>query len=147
MLVQWDGAMADVKMLPPFTAKPSPGCFSNVLHNIIEGNLDLQLVVVRPSGEDLEDLFEYAQATVDGDGRQETVYLENLDDDGCRDLRANALQRASRKNTLWQGPSQHRLCLSMAKDPSLSTPCTASEATPLTNGLGMGQARCPLGYG
>ena len=36
--------------------------------------------MVRPSGEDPEHLFEYAQATVDADGRQEVVYLENLDD-------------------------------------------------------------------
>ena len=75
MQVQCDGAMADVKMLPAFTAKPSPGFFSDVLHDILEGSRDLQLVVVRPNGEDLEHLFEYAQATVDADGRQETVYL------------------------------------------------------------------------
>ena len=122
MQVQCDGAMADVKMLPAFTAKRSPGGFSDVLHDILEGNPNLQVVVVRPSGEDLEHPFEYAQATVDADGRQETVYLENLDDDGCSDLRANAPQGASRKNTSWQGPLQHRLCLSMEKDPSLSSP-------------------------
>ena len=115
MQEQCDGAMADVKMLPAFTAKRSPGCFSDVLHDILEGNPDLQLVVVRPSGEDLEYLFEYAQATVDGDGRQETVYLENLGDDGCLDLRADAPQGASQKNTSWQGPLQHRLCLSHGK--------------------------------
>ena len=90
MQVQCDGAMVDFKMLPPFIAKRSPGCFSDLLHDILEGNQDLQLVVVRPSGEDLEHLFEYAQATVDGDGRQETVYLENLDDDGCMDVPADA---------------------------------------------------------
>ena len=95
---------------------------SDVLHDILEGNLALQLVVVRPSGEDLEHLFEYAQATVDGNGCQETMYLENLDDDGCLDLRADAPQGASRKNTSWQGPLQHRLCLSMEKDASLSSP-------------------------
>ena len=64
------------------SACANTGCFSDVLHDILEGNPDLLVVVVRPSGEDLEHLFEYAQATVDGDGRQETVYLENLDDDG-----------------------------------------------------------------
>ena len=109
-------------LLPAFTAKRSPGCFSDVLHDILEGNPHMQLVVVRPSGEDLEHLFEYAQATVDGYGRQETVYLDNLDDDGCLDLRVDAPQGASRKNTSWQGPLQHRLCLSMEKDPSLSSP-------------------------
>ena len=121
MQVQCDGAMADVKMLPTFTAKRSPGCFSDVLHDILQGNPDLQLVVVRPGGEDLAHLFEYAQATVDADGRQETVHLENLDDDGCLDLRADAPQGPSQKNTFWQGPLQHRLCLSAEKDPSL--PC------------------------
>ena len=50
------------------------------------------------------------------------MYLENLDDDGCLDLRADAPQGASRKNTSWQGPLQHRLCLSMEKGPSLSSP-------------------------
>ena len=122
MQVQCDGTMADVKMLPAFTTKRSPGCFSDVLHDILEGNLDLQLVVVRPSGKDLEHLFEYAQATMDGDGRQETVYLENLDDHGCPNLQADGPQGASRKNTSWQAPLRHRLCLSMEKDPSLSSP-------------------------
>ena len=122
MQVQCDGAMADVKMLPAFTSKRTPGCFNDVLHDILEGNPDLQLVVVRPNGEDLEHMFEYAQATVDGEGRLETVYLENLDDDRCLDLRADASQGASRKNTSWQGPLQHRLCLSMEKDPSFSSP-------------------------
>ena len=121
MPVQCDGTIADVKMLTAFTSKRSPGCFSDNLHDILEGNPDMQLVVVRPSGEDLEHLFEYTAATVDGDGRQETVYLETLDN-GCLDLRADAPQGASRKNTSWQGPLQHRLCLSMEKDPSLSSP-------------------------
>ena len=58
MEVQCDGAMADVKILPAFTAKRSPGCFSDVLHDILEANLDVQLVVVWLSGEDLEHLFE-----------------------------------------------------------------------------------------
>ena len=122
MQVQCDDAMADVKMLPAFTAKRSPACFSDVLHDILEGNVDLQLSVVRPSGEDLEHLFVYAQATVDRDGRHETVCLENPDDDGCLNLRADAPQGAFGKNTSWQGPLQHRLCLSMEKDPSLSSP-------------------------
>ena len=77
MQVQCDGAMADVKMLPAFTAKRSPGCFSDVLNDILERHPHLQLVVVRPTGDDLEHLFEYAQATVDGEVRQQTVYLEN----------------------------------------------------------------------
>ena len=122
MQVQCDGAMADVKMLPAFTAKLSPECFSAGLHDSLEGNLDLQLVVVRPSDKDVEHLFEYAQATVDGDGRQETVYLVNQDDDGCLDFQADAPQGASRKNTSWQGPLPHRLCLSMETDPSLLSP-------------------------
>ena len=122
MQVQCDGALADVKVLPAFTPKRSPGCFSDVLHDILEGNPDLQLVAVRPNGEDLEHLFEYGQATVTGDVRQETVYLENLDDDGCLDLQADASQGASRKKPSWQGPLLHRLCLSMEKDPSLSSP-------------------------
>ena len=122
MHVQCDGAMADVKMLHAFTVKRPPGCFSDVLHDILEGNPDLQVAVVPPRGEDIEHLFEYAQATVDADGRQETVYLENLDDDGCLDLRADAFQGASGKNTSWQGPLQHRLCVSMEKDPSFSSP-------------------------
>ena len=50
-----------------------PGCFTDVLHDILEGNPDPQLVVVRPSGEDLEHLFEYTAATVDGEGPQNTV--------------------------------------------------------------------------
>ena len=41
MRVQCDGATADVKMLPAFTAKRSLGCFSDVLHDILEGNPDL----------------------------------------------------------------------------------------------------------
>ena len=122
MQVQCDGAMADVQMLPAFTAKRSPGCFSNILHDILKGNLVLQLVVVRPSGKGLVHLFEYAPATVDADGRKEMVYLENLDDDWCLDLRADVPQGASRKNTSWQGPLQHCLCLSMEKDPSMSSP-------------------------
>ena len=48
MHVQCDGALADVKMLPAFTAKRSPGCFGDVLHDILEGNPNMQLVVVRP---------------------------------------------------------------------------------------------------
>ena len=90
MHVQCNGAMADVKMLPSFTAKQSPRYFNDVLHDVPEGNLDQRLVVVRLNGEDLVHLFEYAQATVDGDGGLETVHLENLDDDGCLDLRADA---------------------------------------------------------
>ena len=122
MQMQCDGAMADVKMLPAFTAKRSPGCLSDVLHDVLKGNPDLQLVVVRPGGKDVEHLFEYAQATLDANGCRETVYLENLDDNGCLDLRADAPHGASRKNTSWQGPLQHRLCLSTEKDPSLSSP-------------------------
>ena len=122
MQVQCDGAMADVKMLAAFTAKRSPCCFSNVLHDILEGNADQQPVEVWPGGEDAEHLFQSAQATVDGDGRQETVYLENLDDGWCLDLGADAHQGASRKHTSWQGPLQHRLYLSREKDPSLSSP-------------------------
>ena len=45
-----------------------------VLHrrstHIFEGNPNVQLVVVQPSGEDLEHLFEYIPASVEGDGRQ-----------------------------------------------------------------------------
>ena len=122
MQVQCDGATAVVKKLPAVTIKRSPGCFSDVLHDILEGNPDVQLVVVRPSGGDAEHLFESAQATVDGDGRQETVYLENLDDYACLDLRADAPQGAPRKNKTWQVPLQHRLCLSMEKDPGWSRP-------------------------
>ena len=99
MQVQYDGAMADVKMQPAFTAKRFPGPFGDVLHDVLEGNTDLQVVVVRPSREDLEHVFEYDQVTVDSDGRQETVYLEKLHDNGCLDLRADAPQGASRKNT------------------------------------------------
>ena len=128
---QCDGAMANVKMLPPITSKRSPGCFSDVLHNIVEGNLDLQLVVVRPSGEDLLHLFEYAHPTLDADGRQHTVYLENLDDDGCSDRTVDAHQGASRKNTSWQGRWQHWPCLSMEKDPKLSSPvCSLRSDSP-----------------
>ena len=122
MQVQCEGAMADVKMLPTFTAKRSPRFFNDVLHDILEGNPHLQLVVVWPSGEDPEHIFMYAQATVDGDGRQETVCLENLDDDRCLDLRADAPQGASRRKTSGQGLVQHCLCLSMEKDPNLSSP-------------------------
>ena len=121
MQVQCDGIVADVNMLPEFTSKRSPGCFSGVPHDVLEGNPDLHLEVVRPTGEDLEHLFEYTAATVDGDGRQETVYLENLDD-GCLDLRADAPGGASQKNASRRGALQHRLCLSMEKDPRLSSP-------------------------
>ena len=65
--------------------------------------------------------FEYTAATVDGEGRQETLYLENADD-GCLDLRADAPQGASRKDISWHGPLQHRFCLSMEKDTSLFSP-------------------------
>ena len=37
MQVQRDGAMVAVKMLPAFTAKRSPGCSSDVLHDSLEG--------------------------------------------------------------------------------------------------------------
>ena len=121
MQVQCDGTMAHVKMLPMFTSKRSTGCFSDVLQDILEGNLDVQLVVVRLSGKDPEHLFVYTAGTVDGDGRQGTVYHESLDN-GCLDLRADAPQGASWKHTSWQGHLQHRLCLSMEKDPSLSSP-------------------------
>ena len=39
--VQCDGTMADVKLLPAFTPKRSPGCVSDVLHDILEGNPNL----------------------------------------------------------------------------------------------------------
>ena len=133
--VQCDGAMADVKMLPAFTAKRSPGCFSDVLHDILRGNPDLHL----------EDLFEYAHATVDGDGRQETVYLENRDNDGCLDLRAHAPEGAPRKNTSWQG-STPSAC-PWRRIQVCQAPCNPSEATPLANGVDMGQEQRPLGYG
>ena len=143
MQVQCDGAMADVKMLPAFTTKRSPGCFSDITHDILEGNSDLQLVVVRPSGKDLAYLFEYSQGTVDGDGRHETVYLENLHDNGCPALRADAPQGASRKSTSWQGPLQHRLRLSMEKDPSMSSPVCSLRS----NGVNTGREQRLLGYG
>ena len=38
MQVQCDGAMADVKMPPVFTAKQSLGCFRDVLGDILEWN-------------------------------------------------------------------------------------------------------------
>ena len=66
-------------------------------------------------------MFYYTAPTVDGEGRQETMYRENPDD-RCLDLRTHAPQGASRKNTSSQGPLRHRLCLSMEKDPSLSNP-------------------------
>ena len=48
--MECDGTMADVKMLPACTSKGSPKCFSDVLHNILEGNPDLQLVVLVSGG-------------------------------------------------------------------------------------------------
>ena len=139
--MQCDGTMADVGM-PAFTSKRSPRCFSDVLHDILEGNPTLQLVVIRPSGEGLEPLFEYTSATVDGDGRQETVYLKNVED-GCRDLGVDAPQGASRTNIIcstpfacpWKGI---QVC---------QVTCTPSEVTPLTNGVNMGREQRPLGYG
>ena len=119
MHVQCDGTTADVKILPVFTSKRSPECFSDV-HIILGRYPDMQLVVVRPSGEDLEHLFEYTAATVDGEGGQGTGYLENVDDK-CLDLRADAPQGASWKNTLLPRPLHHRLCWSNEKDPSLSS--------------------------
>ena len=144
--MQCDGAMVDVKMLPAFTAKRSPGCFNDVLHDILERNPNLQLLVVRPSGEDLEHLLEYAQATVVADGRYETVYLEKLDDDGCLDLRADAPQAL--------GKTHHAkdLCSTPCACPwrriqVCQPPCTPSEATPLTNGVNMDHEQRPLGCG
>ena len=59
------------------------------------------------------------------------MYFENLDDDGCLDLRADAPQGASLKNTSWQGPLHYHLCLSMQKDPSLSSPvCSLRSDSP-----------------
>ena len=43
-----------MELLPAFTSKRSLGCFSYVLHNISEGKLNMQLVVVRPRGNDLQ---------------------------------------------------------------------------------------------
>ena len=131
-------------MLPVFTSKQSPRCFTNVLHDALRGNPDPQLVVVRPSGKDLWHLFEYS-TTVDGASCQETVYLETLED-GCLDLPAHAPQGASRKNTPWQRPLQHRLRLSMEKDPSLSSPVD-SPPPPLTIGVNMDREQHSLGYG
>ena len=48
--MQCDGTMADVKMLPVFSSKRSLGCFSDVLHDILKGNPNMQLVMVRPRG-------------------------------------------------------------------------------------------------
>ena len=145
MQVQCDGAMADVKVLPPFTAKRSPGCLGDVLHDILERNPDLQLVVVRLSGKDLEHLFEYA--TVDGDGRQETVYLENRDDDV-----AWTSEHMPPKGPLGKAHHGKDLCSTASaclwrRIQVCQAPCTPSEATPLTNGVNMGQEQRPLGYG
>ena len=62
MRVQCDGTMVDIKMLHAFTSKRSPWCFSHVLHDILEKNVNPQLVVVRRNGEDLEHMFEYTAA-------------------------------------------------------------------------------------
>ena len=48
--VQCDGTMVDVKIMPAFASKRSLGRFNDVLHDVLEGNPDLQLVVVRPNG-------------------------------------------------------------------------------------------------
>ena len=69
----------------------------------MERNPDPQLVVVQANGEELEHLFEYRAAIVDSEGRQETLYLEDLDHK-CVDLRAAAAQGALAKNTSWQPP-------------------------------------------
>ena len=74
-------------------------------------------MVVRPSGEDVEHLFEFASATVDSEGRQDTVYLEDL-----HKGRLDPPQGTSRKNTPWQGPLQHKLCVSVERDLSLPSP-------------------------
>ena len=57
MQVQWDGTIADVKTLPSFTSNQSVACFNDVLQDVLEGNVNLQVVVVRPNEEDLEHLF------------------------------------------------------------------------------------------
>ena len=126
MEVHCNGTMADVKMLPEFTSKRSPGSLSDSLYNNLEGNPGLQPQVVRGNGEDPEHQFEYTTATVDRDGRQGKVYQENQED-GYVDRRVDAPQRASRKNTSWQGVLRHRLCLSMEKDPSLTSRVQPSE--------------------
>ena len=87
--MQCTGTKGDVKMLPAFTSKRSPGCFSDVLQDTLEGNPHLQLVVVRPSGEDPKHLFQFTAGTVDGGGRQEMVYLENPGN-GFLELQADA---------------------------------------------------------
>ena len=74
-----------------------------MLQDVLELNPDLQLVVVRRDGEDLEHLLEYTTTTIDSEDHQGTVYLEDLDD-GCLDLRVDAPQGPSQKNTPWQGP-------------------------------------------
>ena len=72
-------------------------------------------MVLKGNGEDLEHLVEYTAATVDGEGRQEMVYLGDLDE-ACLDIRVDATHGVPRKNTSWQGSLQQCLCLSMEKD-------------------------------
>ena len=54
--------------------------------------------------------------------------------------------RGSRKNTSWQGPLQHRLCLSMEKDPSLSSPmyCLRSDSPHQWSEHGLGTTSAGL---
>ena len=122
MQVQCDGAMADVKMLPAFTAKRSPGCFSYISTTLRNGTQICKWWWYGQVAKTLSTYLSMPPATACTNGCQETVYLENPDDHTCLDLRADAPQGASPKNTSWQGPLQHCLYLSMEKHPSLSSP-------------------------
>ena len=90
------GAMANVKSVPSFTAKRTPGCSSDVLQNLLETNSNLKVAMMPPNGEDTHHLFEYTAPTVDSEGGQETVYLEHLQE-GLLDLCSVAPQGAARK--------------------------------------------------
>ena len=80
----------------------------------------MQQVVVWPNGEDLEHVFEYSAAVVGLESRQETVYVEDLDN-RYLDLCADASQGASRENTSVQRRLQHRLWLSIETHAILSS--------------------------
>ena len=104
-------------------------------------------LVAKTSGEHMEHLFEYAQATVDVDGGQEMVYLDNLDDDGCLDLRADAPQGASRKNAFGKDLCSTASACALRRIQVCQAPCSPSEGTPLSNGVHMAQEQRALGCG
>ena len=147
MQVQCEGAMADVKMLPTFNAKRSPRFFNDVLHDILEGNPDLQLVVVWPSGEDPEHIFMYLKLLSMGMAARRRCVSRTW-----MMTSAWTSEQMPPKGPLGEKHQGKDLCSIAFAFPwkriqICQVPCTSLEVHPLTTGVSMGQEQLPLGCG